>query len=94
MNISELRANTGDINIEGEIVMKESTRAFEKFGKSGKVSSAILKDESGEVKLSLWNDDAEKINQGDKVKVTNGWCKEWQGQLQVSTGRNGKIEKI
>jgi len=28
------------------------------------------------------------------VKITDGWVSEYKGQLRISAGRNGKIEKI
>ena len=56
--------------------------------------TAIAKDETGDIKLTLWNDDIEKVKSGDKVKLTNGYVSEWQGELQLTTGRFGKIEVI
>ena len=94
MSVSDLKANTGKVELEGTISKKEETRTFEKFGKSGKVANAILSDDTGSVKLTLWGDDADKVKEGDKVKVSNGWCGEWQGTLQVSAGKFGKIEKL
>ena len=53
-----------------------------------------LKTDSGEIKITLWNDDCENINEGDKVKVVNGYVREFQGEKQLSAGKFGKIEKI
>ena len=58
------------------------------------MASANLKDDSGEIVLSLWNDDADKFVQGDKLKITDGWVSEYKGQLRISAGRSGKIEKV
>ena len=94
MKISELKANTGNASIEGEVISIEEPRdVMGKFGKRLRVASATLKDDSGEIVLSLWNDDADKFAQGDKVKITDGWVSEYKGQLRISAGRNGKIEK-
>ena len=95
MKISELKSGVGNANIEAEIVSMEEPRdVMGKFGKRLRVASANLKDDSGEIVLSLWNDDADKFAQGDKVKITDGWVAEYKGQLRISAGRNGKIEKI
>lgn len=80
--------------VEGTISEKSEPREFAKFGKQGKVCSATFKDESGEITLTLWNEQADEFNIGDKVKVTNGFIKEWQGEKQLSAGKFGKIEKI
>ncbi len=95
MKISELKAGTGSANIEAEIVsMEEPREVMGKFGKRLRVASANLKDDSGEIVLSLWNDDADKFVSGDKVKITEGWVSEYKGQLRISAGRSGKIEKL
>jgi ssDNA-binding replication factor A large subunit len=44
--------------------------------------------------LTLWNDEVGTVDAGDKVKLTDGWCKEWNGRKQASTGKNGKLEKL
>jgi ssDNA-binding replication factor A large subunit len=44
--------------------------------------------------LSLWNEDAEKLSVGDKVKVSNGYVGEFRGSPQLSSGKYGKIEKL
>jgi len=59
----------------------------------GKVQSAVAKDDSGTCTLSLWNDQIGQYNAGEDVIIRKGWCKEFRGQMQVSTGKFGTIEK-
>jgi len=91
MNISDLKPNASFDSITGEIASKEEPREFTNFRGSGRVSTAVVKDESGEVKLTLWNEQVDQVNEGDKITVENGWAKEYRGELQVSTGKFGKI---
>ncbi len=94
MNISELKPKQGKIDIEVEVIEKESVKEFSKFGSVGKVCNAKVKDDSGEIKMTLWNDDVDKVEVGDKIRITNGYVGEYQGELQLSTGKFGKLEKI
>jgi len=94
MKISELQVRQGNIEVEGEITKKEEPRTFNKFGKEGQVCNATLKDDSGEISLTLWGDDVENFVVGDKVKITNGYVNEFQGEKQLTSGRFGKIEKV
>ena len=95
MKISELKMGAFEGTIEGEIVDIEEPRdVLNKYGMRMKVASAVLKDDSGEIKLTLWNEDSSKFKVGDKVKISNGWVSEFKGTKQLSAGRNGKIEKI
>ena len=92
MEIKDINGNQGNVDIVAEVVAKDEPRTFEKFGKSGRVCNAKLKDASGEVKLTLWNDDIEKVNVGDRIHLEKGWCSEYKGEKQVSSGKFGKIE--
>ena len=93
-NISEIKSGQPKIEVEGKIIDKEEPREFNKFGKAGRVCNATLKDSSGKIKLTLWNDEIDKVNVGDKVKITNGYCNEFQGEKQLTAGRFGKLEVI
>jgi replication factor A1 len=42
--------------------------------------------------LTLWNQDIEKVKQGDTVRITNGYVNEFQGEKQLTTGKFGKLE--
>jgi len=95
MKISELKAGTGNVEVEGELVSKEEARdVITKFGKKLRVANAVLRDDSGEIALSLWGEDADKFSQGDSVKIENGWVSEYKGNMQLSAGKYGKITKL
>ncbi|MBS3051481.1 MAG: DNA-binding protein [Candidatus Aenigmarchaeota archaeon] len=91
MKISELKDGTGKADIEAKVVEKEATREVNtKFGRS-KVANAVIEDDSGTIALTLWGDDADKVKEGDTLKIENGFVKEWNGTLQLSVGKYGKM---
>ena len=94
MQVKDLQARQGKIDINLDVVDVGEVREFEKFGKNGRVANAVAKDETGDIKLTLWNDDIDKIKAGDKIKITNGYVSEWQGELQLGTGKFGTLEII
>ncbi len=94
MEIKDVKSNQGSVDVVLDIIKKESPRTFEKFGKQGKVCNARAKDNSGEITITLWNEDVEKVDVGDKIHISNGWCSEYKGEKQLSTGKFGKIEVV
>ncbi len=92
MEIKDLKPKQGSVEIVAEVVEKGEVREFEKFGKQGRVCNAKIKDSSGEIALTLWNEQIEQIKVGDTVKITNGYVNEWQGDMQLTTGKFGKLE--
>ena len=91
-DIKDLAANQGNVSLEAKVISKEEVRTFAKFGKEGRVCNATIADSTGEVDLTLWNDDIDKIKVGDTIKLENGWCSEFKNQKQVSSGKYGKLE--
>jgi len=92
MEIKDLKAGQGKVDIQATIKSKEPERVFNKYGKDLRVANAMASDDSGEIKLSLWNDEIAKFNIGDKIKITNGYVSEFNGEKQLSAGKYGKIE--
>ena len=94
MKISELTTGQGNVDVEGSLSEVGETKVFSKFGRELKVSNAILKDDSGTIKLTLWNEDVTRFGEGDVVKITNGYVNEFQGEPQLTAGKFGKMEKV
>ena len=92
--IKDLKIREGKVDIVVEVAEKSEIREFEKFGKPGRVCNAKVKDDSGEITLTLWNEDIDKIKVGDKVHIKNGYVGEWQGEPQLSAGRFGEMEVV
>jgi replication factor A1 len=92
--VKDLQPKQGNVTIELDVLDVGPPREFQKFGKPGRVATALAKDDTGDVKMTLWNEEIDAVKAGDRVKLTNGYVSEWQGELQVSTGRFGKLEVV
>ena len=94
MNVKDLQPRQGNVDIVLDVMSMGDIREFSKFGKPGRVANAVAKDETGEIKLSLWNEQIDQIKKGDRIQIKNGYVNEWKGEKQLTTGRNGTIEVI
>jgi len=94
MKINEVKPNSNATLEEVEVVNKGEAREFMRFDKQNRVCNCVIKDDSGEMELTLWNEEIDSVEAGEKLKITDGWVKEWNGKMQISAGRNGKIEKL
>ena len=89
MKIIDIEVRQGKIDVSGKITEMEEPRDIRD---NLRVCNATLKDDSGEIKLTLWNDEVDKVKMGDEVKITNGYCNEFQGEKQLTAGKFGKLE--
>lgn len=92
MAIKDLQARQGKVDITVEVVEVSEPKEFQRFDKTGRVANATVKDATGTITLTLWNDEIEKVQKGAVVRITNGYVNEYKGELQLTAGRFGSIE--
>ncbi len=95
MNIRDLRDGMRRVDAEGEIAeMSDSRTVNLRTGGEAKVADCTLKDESGQVRLSLWDDQIDQVKLGSKVRITNGYTNSFRGELRLNVGKFGRLEVL
>jgi replication factor A1 len=95
MKISELKAGMRNVSVTGKIESVGQPRTVNlKSGGTNDVADAIISDESGSIKLSLWGDDINKVQPGDKVSIENGYINTFKGENSINIGKFGKLIKV
>lgn len=93
MKANEVRAEMRRIDLELKVVELEAPRAYvRRDGKEGRVTTALAEDDSGKIKVSLWDADIDRVKVGDKIKITNGYARLFRDEVHVSSGIYGKLE--
>ncbi len=95
VSISEAKNIRSDINVEGTIEDKGEPRTVNtKYGET-QVCDAYLTDGTDRIKMSLWGDDIEKVNNGDKVSIQGAYTSTFKNEVQLNVPKkNGKLEII
>lgn len=94
MKISELSTGTGNVSIEAEVVSVGEPREINKYGRTLRVCDVTIRDNSGTIVLVLWNDNIDKVSEGAKIKIENGYVNTWQDKAQLTLGKFGKLTVI
>lgn len=59
------------------------------------VTCTVKDIEGTEGKITIWGDDnINKCIRGTRVKITSAYVNEWQGEMSLTTGKFGKVEKF
>lgn len=94
MFISDLRPGRV-ATIEATVAQLEAVREFEQpSGGRKKVRNGTLRDGTSEIAIVLWGDEVDLVREGDRVRVVEGWVKDYKGRPQISLGRVGKLERV
>ncbi len=78
--------------IEGVIESISEPRTVNlKTGGQAQVADAQLKDETGQIKLSLWDAQIKMVKQGSKVRIENGYISTFRGENALNVAKFGKL---
>ncbi len=95
--IADLTAQMGTVDLTVSILAKNAPREFKRTSGDGvNVSALLVADETGIASLSLWDDKAELVNQlseGDFLHARGVSIRERFGELRLSLGRSGELQK-
>jgi replication factor A1 len=90
--IGTLISGMEDLTIHGHLTAIPPRRAvMTRWGEQACVSNATIADETGSVRLSLWNNQITKFHVGDEVEIQNCYVTRFAGELQVRVKRKGLI---
>jgi len=62
-----------------------------RYGWYATVSNVLLADETGSIRLSLWNGQIDEVSVGDAVSIGRASVTRFSGELQLRIGRNGTM---
>lgn len=94
MNISELKPGMRNVSVTAKVDSVGQPRTVNlKAGGTNTVADAVISDDSGSIKLSLWGDDIDKIQTGDRISIENGYINTFKNENSISVGKFGKLTK-
>jgi replication factor A1 len=56
------------------------------------ILEADVEDETGKIKLVLWDDRVIPLKVGDVVQVRNGFVSSFKGEWRINVGKSGEVE--
>jgi replication factor A1 len=81
------------VDVEAQVTEKGTPRqVMSRFkDETYTVADAVIADETGSIKLTLWNEQIDQVNVNDKIKIENGYVTSFKGEIQLNAGKYGKL---
>ena len=91
--VGELTPQSRAVNVTAKVVSKSEIRDIPmgRDGSAHKVCDALVGDETGSIYLTLWDDNIEKVNEEDTVRIENGYVTLFKGNMRLNIGKYGKM---
>jgi replication factor A1 len=92
VQVKDLRIGMKSVNLKAEVVeIAEPKFVVTRFGNCASVANALISDETGRIKLCLWNEQINSISVGDNIQIENAKIYAFRGERQVRVGKNGAL---
>lgn len=88
--IRDLRIGMKSVNLKAKVLeIAKPLLVVTRFGNYASVANALVADETGKIKLCLWNEQIHSISIGDIVYIENARISAYRGEKQLRVGKNG-----
>ncbi len=90
--IRDLRHGMKKINLEAKVLEIEEPRMVHtQFGSNALLANAIIEDDTGKIRLCLWDQQVQSVAVGDMIQLTNASVSTFKGEKQLRLGKAGTL---
>jgi len=94
VKVESLDPRSRQLNLTVKVVSKSEPRETisRSDGSTHRVVDALVGDETGSVYMTLWDDNIDKVKEGDVIDIKNGYVSLFKGSMRLNIGRFGSFE--
>ena len=91
-SIKDLQNGMRHVNLKAKILeVAEPKHVFTRYGNHASVAKASIADETGIIKLCLWNGQIGSVSPGDTVQIEDARVSAFRGERQMSLEKKGML---
>lgn len=95
LQIRDLKCGMKRINLKAKVIeIPKPKSVITRFGGFSKVANASIADETGIIRLPLWNKQMEMVSVGDFIRVENARVVTYKGERQLRISRGGQLSVL
>lgn len=95
LHIKDLRNGMKKVSLKARIMeIANPTLVITRFGNYASVANALIADETGTIKLCLWNEQISSISVGNTVQIENVSVSTFRGERQIRIGKKGTLSIV
>jgi replication factor A1 len=88
--IKDLRVGMKNVNLKAKVTeVSKPTSVITRFGNCANVANAMVSDDTGNIKLCLWNDQIGSVTVGDNLEIQNAKISTFKNERQMRVGKKG-----
>jgi len=93
--IRDLKCGMKRISLRARVLdVPKAVLVFTRFGEYARVSNALIADETGAIKLCLWNEKINAVSVDSVIQIENASVTKFRGENQLRLGKNARLSVI
>jgi len=94
-SIRDLRAGMNHVSLKAKVLeVTQPKHVVTRYGNLASLAKALIADETGKIKLCLWNKQIDSVAAGDTIQIENARTSTFRGERQLSLGKKGTLNNI
>jgi hypothetical protein len=94
-SIRDLRAGMSHVHLKAKVLeVTQPKHVVTRYGNLASLAKALIADETGKIKLCLWNEQIDSVAAGDTIQIENARTSTFRGERQLSLGKKGTLNNI
>ena len=95
VHIMDLRTGMKKVSVKARVLeIATPILVFTRFGNYASVANALIADETGAIKLCLWNEQINSVSVGDTIQIENANVSTFRGERQLRIGKRGMLSEV
>jgi replication factor A1 len=95
LSIRDLRSGMTQVCLKAKVLeIPKPNLVYTRYGNYASVANALIEDETGKIRLCLWNEQIGCISEGDTILIENARASTFKGQRQLNIGRKGLLTSV
>ena len=93
--IRDLRSGMTQVCLKAKVLeIPKPNLVYTRYGNYASVTNALIADETGTIRLCLWNKQISCISAGDTIQIENARASTFKGQRQLNIGKKSSLSSI
>ena len=92
LSIKDLQDKMTQIRLKAKVLeISKPNLVYTRYGNYASVANALIADNTGTIKLCLWNEQINCVSEGDTIQIENARAFTFRGQRQLRIGKKGLL---
>jgi len=92
--VMDLKPEMNNLDVVVRVIEAEEPKTINTRAGTRTISEALVGDETGRVKLTLWGKAAGSVQEGQAVEIKGAWTTTYRGDVQLNIGGTGNVSEV